>query len=63
MQTLKARTEAITPAEAEHALASVVKPEALTWVVVGDLRRIEKPIRALNIGEVQVLDADGRAMH
>ena len=35
-------------------------PEALTWVVVGDLSKIEKPVRALKLGEVQVLDADGK---
>ena len=29
-------------------------------VVVGDLSKIEAPVRALNIGEVSVVDADGR---
>jgi hypothetical protein len=28
-------------------------------VIVGDLRKIEAPIRALNLGEVHVVDADG----
>jgi predicted Zn-dependent peptidase len=59
VQTLKARTEAVTPAQAQAALAKVIKPDAITWVVVGDLSKIEKPVRALNIGEVTVLDADG----
>ncbi len=35
-------------------------PSALTWVVVGDLGEIEVPVRELQLGEVQVLDADGR---
>ena len=32
---------------------------ALTWVIVGDLRKIEAPVRALHLGEVHVIDADG----
>jgi len=32
----------------------------MTWVIVGDLKQIEAPVRALNLGDVQVLDADGK---
>ena len=32
------------------------------WVVVGDLAKIETPVRALNFGEVTVIDADGNAI-
>ncbi|HEX7917624.1 pitrilysin family protein [Rudaea sp.] len=63
VQTLKARTEAVTPQMAQSALANVIKPQAITWVVVGDLGKIEKPVRALNIGQVEVLDADGHTGH
>jgi hypothetical protein len=28
-------------------------------VIVGDLSKIEQPVRALNLGEVHVIDADG----
>ncbi|TAL72636.1 MAG: insulinase family protein [Rhodanobacter sp.] len=59
VRTLKPRLEAITPEAAEAAIKQVVKPDALTWVIVGDLKQIEAPVRALNLGEVQVLDADG----
>jgi zinc protease len=55
---LKRRTETMADA-AVHQAAGYVKPEALTWVVVGDLSKIEAPIRALNLGEVKVIDADG----
>ena len=41
-------------------VATTIDPGTLTWVVVGDLAQIEAPIRALELGEVQVLDADGR---
>ena len=54
----KARNEAMTPVLAQTA-AKAIDPSALTWVVVGDLSKIEQPIRALKLGEAQVLDADG----
>ncbi len=57
--TYKARNEAITPADVTAA-AKTLQPEALTYVVVGDLSKIEQPIRDLKIGEVTVLDADGK---
>ncbi|WP_266159151.1 M16 family metallopeptidase [Dyella silvatica] len=59
VQTLKQRTEAIKQTAAETAIKEVVKPNALTWVIVGDLKKIEQPVRALKLGEVQVIDADG----
>ncbi len=37
----------------------VIHPEGLTWVVVGDREKIEAGIRDLNLGEIQLLDADG----
>ena len=44
----------------EAAANEVVRPDHLTWVIVGDLKKIEAPVRALNLGKVQVLDADGK---
>ena len=39
-----------------------VRPEQLTWLVIGDLRKIEKGVRDLNWGEVLVLDAEGNPL-
>ncbi len=33
-----------------------IKPNQWTWLIVGDLEKIEKPIRNLNLGEVEILD-------
>jgi predicted Zn-dependent peptidase len=55
----KAAIEAITPAQVDAA-AKTIDPNAVTWVVVGDLKKTEAPIRALNLGEVTILDADGK---
>jgi hypothetical protein len=43
-----------------NAAAKAIDPKALTWVVVGDLSKIEQPVRALKLGEVSVIDADGK---
>jgi zinc protease len=51
---------ALTPAAIAAAAPSLVKPDALTWIVVGDLAKVEAGIRALNLGEVTVLDTDGK---
>ena len=55
------RIQALTPALLKTA-AAAIKPTALTWVVVGDLSKIEAPIRALKLGDVKVLDADGKTV-
>ncbi|MEO5596083.1 MAG: pitrilysin family protein [Lysobacteraceae bacterium] len=59
IQTFKSRIDAM-PAAAVRNAAGVLVPTGLTWVVVGDLSKIEAPVRALNIGEVTVVDADGK---
>ena len=55
----KAKIEALTPAQVAEA-AKGFDPNALTWVVVGDLKQIEAPVRALKLGEVTVIDAEGK---
>jgi predicted Zn-dependent peptidase len=55
-----AELKSLTPAQVAAA-ARTIDPSALTWVVVGDLSKIEQPIRALKLGEVTVIDADGKA--
>jgi predicted Zn-dependent peptidase len=45
-----------------HTAAKTIRPEAVTWIVVGDLSKIEKAIRDLKLGEVRVVDADGKTL-
>jgi len=54
----KARIEALTPQQVAQA-ATTLDPDRLVWVVVGDLDQVEQPVRALGLGKVQVVDADG----
>jgi predicted Zn-dependent peptidase len=55
----KAEIEGLTVDQVKAA-AATIEPDALTWVVVGDLKQIEKPVRALKFGEVSIVDADGK---
>jgi predicted Zn-dependent peptidase len=59
VQTLKGRIEAQQDSAVEAAAREVIHPDKLTWVIVGDLSKIEQPVRALDLGEVHVIDADG----
>jgi len=62
VRTLRARLQAQTDAGARQAAAQAFQPGSLTWVIVGDLSKIEAPIRELGLGIVQVLDADGNVL-
>jgi zinc protease len=53
------RQSAVTPADLTAVAARRLTPNALTIVVAGDLSKIEAPIRARNLGTVEVWDASG----
>jgi zinc protease len=55
--TLKSKYENLTTEELHAAAAEVIKPNKLTWLVVGDLSKIEQPIRDMGLGEVIVIEA------
>ena len=60
--TLKTRIEALEDAEIQAAAREVIRPDTFTWVIVGDLKQIEAPVRALGLGETRVLDTDGKVL-
>jgi len=45
-----------------RAAQALVRPDNVVWVVVGDLSQIEEGIRALNLGPLDVIDADGNVI-
>ena len=45
----------VTPESATAAYQSLVQPEELSLVVVGDAERIAEPLRASGFGELQVV--------
>jgi zinc protease len=55
------RVRAVRPAEltatAQHMFA-----QGVTWLVIGDLSKIESAIRSLNLGEIKKIPADARSL-
>ncbi|WP_296952060.1 pitrilysin family protein [uncultured Massilia sp.] len=60
--TYAAQVRAVTP-DAIAALARrLVLPRQPVWIVVGDLAKIERDIRALGLGEVRRIDTEGNVL-
>ena len=57
--TYREQLAAITAADVLAAAQARLRPESLAIVVVGDLASIEAPIRAANLGTVEVWDREG----
>jgi zinc protease len=55
--TLKGKYENLTTEKLHDAAAEVMKPDKLTWLIVGDLDMIEQPIRDMGLGQVVVIEA------
>jgi zinc protease len=58
--TYTAAALALTPAQLNALAARVVLPRQPVWIVVGDMSKIEAPIRALNLGTVRRIDVEGK---
>lgn len=52
------RIQAVTAADVERAAKQYVQPDRFAVIVVGDLSKIEQPIRAANLGPVRVVPVD-----
>jgi zinc protease len=50
---------ALAPADLNALAARTVLPGQQLWIVVGDMGKVEADVRALGIGEVHKIDADG----
>jgi zinc protease len=61
-QTYAGKITALTRPDLAKAAKTVVRPDSLTWVVVGDRAKIESSVRELNWGEIQFLDTDGNLL-
>lgn len=58
---LAQRLQALTSARLQSVAKSVLNPDALTWIVIGDQSKIGAAVRALDLGAVQVVNADGKS--
>jgi zinc protease len=61
--TYRERLAAVTPEDVARTAKARLTPNNLIVVVAGDLSKIEAPIRARNLGTVEVWDANGKKLH
>jgi len=61
-ETAAGRIEAVSIEDVRAVAENIVDMSKLTWVVVGDLDKIEDPVRALDFGDVEVWDAFGNQL-
>ena len=57
--TYRERLAAVTPEDVRRVAGSKLTPDNVIVVVAGDLSKIEAPIRARNLGTVEVWDSNG----
>jgi len=60
--TYRERLAAVTPEDVRTVAASKLTPDNVIVVVAGDLSKIEAPIRARNLGTVEVWDVSGNKL-
>ena len=60
--TYAEKVRAQTAASVTAAARETVQPGHLVWVIVGDRTKIEPAVRELGIGEIHLVDADGKAV-
>jgi zinc protease len=61
-ETTAARLSAVTLDDARALASRLLRADALTWVIVGDLKATEAQVRALGIGPVEVWDVYGKRL-
>ena len=60
--TYRERLSAVTAGDVQQAVQRKLSPDDVVVVVAGDLSKIEQPLRARNLGTVEVWDATGKKL-
>ena len=60
--TYSSKVQALSLGDVNKAATEVVHPAQMVWVVVGDRAKIEPEVKALNLGPIHYLDADGNPL-
>jgi zinc protease len=58
--TYAGKVRALKTNDVNQAAKEVVRPDNLTWIVVGDRAKIESGVRELGLGEFHLMDTDGK---
>jgi zinc protease len=59
-ETYAGKVRALKTSDVNEAAKEVVRPDNLTWIVVGDRTKIEAGVRELNLGEFHLMNTDGK---
>lgn len=62
IETRKAAYDAVTVPSMTAALRKHVSADELVWFIAGDIAKIEDEVRALDLGPVEIWDADGQRL-
>jgi zinc protease len=57
------KVNSLTLADMAESAKALVHPQGLLWVVVGDRAKVEAGVRALDLGEVHLIDGDGKPVN
>ncbi|WP_224997171.1 pitrilysin family protein [Cesiribacter sp. SM1] len=61
-QTYPQKVQDVKLAEVQKAANKIVKPDAFSWVVVGDRTILEEKLKALGFGDVVIINGDGEIL-
>ena len=58
-QTYPDRIRSLKVTDVSQVAKSMIRPDNLVWIVVGDRKKIEAGVRELGFGEIRLIDSDG----
>jgi zinc protease len=61
-ETYAGKVRALKTRDLNDAAKLVVHPDNMIWVIVGDRAKVEAGIKELNLGELRLMDADGKVL-
>ena len=61
-ETYAGKVRALKVSDLEDAARTVIHPDNLTWVIVGDSSKIEAGVKELNLGEHHLLSPEGKPL-
>ena len=62
-ETFAGKVRALKTGDLDDAAKTVVHPDNMVWVVVGDRAKIESGVRDLGLGQIRFLDAEGNRLY
>jgi zinc protease len=58
-ETMAGKIRALKTGDLDAASKTVLHPQGMVWIIVGDRAKIEAGVKELNLGKIRFIDADG----